>query len=548
MTSAAFSGIGSSVQLSKTVQNGLVKIKNSFGNAKGAITGKFKTSTANLPKSTRNANTRATSGKKGYVKPQTETVELQYQTGIMAGTSGTKQGFWSKLFGGKNSTPKPAPTPNQSNTVTYGGRTFKKATPRKASGSGDPGIAIVNRSKPKVSHPVEQVQHNNATINQKSNMSNNASNVYRTGHSQDVHMDAVLSKFAGSGSDIKTKLYDLDIAFTQIDNQQVKRYMQSKLDAMAKSSTLDMDLLKELQQLADATNSFNGNYVSIDGMFASFNKQARQRSGPVVTRSDGTRYRKPGEKLFNNDGSINNETLTKQLGTNKSKQIEIVKKDLAQEAHIEGIKDYIAGYPKSPMCNVLYDKYLTELKTQGVSPQVIAKCKKINESFGTKVFLSAQDNPEIVLNDINVELSKWVKASQGQAKLPPYIDFTTIDTEWYETTHQAYSNYWANGALSFKKQSHSSLMSIKTLRHELTHTNDNILGDIPSKYDFDKICKKYTPELRRAGLANFAIDYGKTKPWEFIAVAAQGDLSSYSQEFRKVLIDFGMPPWMFNLD
>ena len=34
---------------------------------------------------------------------------------------------------------------------------------------------------------------------------------------------------------------------------------------------------------------------------------------------------------------------------------------------------------------------------------------------------------------------------------------------------------------------------------------------------------------------------------EFIAVASEGDMSQYSPEFKQLLVDFGMPSWVFNM-
>ena len=43
------------------------------------------------------------------------------------------------------------------------------------------------------------------------------------------------------------------------------------------------------------------------------------------------------------------------------------------------------------------------------------------------------------------------------------------------------------------------------------------------------------------------IEYAYTNRAEFIAVAAQGNPKAYSEEFKQVLIDLGMPEWFFNI-
>ena len=54
-------------------------------------------------------------------------------------------------------------------------------------------------------------------------------------------------------------------------------------------------------------------------------------------------------------------------------------------------------------------------------------------------------------------------------------------------------------------------------------------------------------EFRNAGISDSHIPYAFNDTQEFIAVAAEGDMSKYSPEFKQMLIDFGMPEWMFNM-
>ncbi len=43
------------------------------------------------------------------------------------------------------------------------------------------------------------------------------------------------------------------------------------------------------------------------------------------------------------------------------------------------------------------------------------------------------------------------------------------------------------------------------------------------------------------------VDYAYTNKREFVAVAAEGDMSKYSKEFKSDLMKLGMPEWVFNL-
>ena len=79
------------------------------------------------------------------------------------------------------------------------------------------------------------------------------------------------------------------------------------------------------------------------------------------------------------------------------------------------------------------------------------------------------------------------------------------------------------------------------------HTNDLKFNDETIKFDEVLQSCNYAEELKNAGLSDFYINYAGTDKREFIAVAAQGDMSKYSAEFKETLINLGMPEWLFNV-
>ena len=75
---------------------------------------------------------------------------------------------------------------------------------------------------------------------------------------------------------------------------------------------------------------------------------------------------------------------------------------------------------------------------------------------------------------------------------------------------------------------------------------------MPTKYIHERAVRdhancKYREELLKAGIAPDHIRYAYTNRAEFIAVAAEGDMSKYSPEFKNDLIKLGMPEFAFNL-
>ena len=258
-------------------------------------------------------------------------------------------------------------------------------------------------------------------------------------------------------------------------------------------------------------------------------------------------------------------------GMNKT-QAKKVLADLPDESRIDMISRYIGMHKDSNMSGYLYENYyLKHLeKTGAVSRDTINACRKIKDEYGSHVFLSASDNAQDALEAIDKEFAKWKKAGGSEVNFPPQINFSKIRRNWYHkyingtSNAAAYSMPGLNRSLEFSRQDKDIIEY--ALRHEMTHSNDLVRGKVsqnivdnimPKKTerrggrdyqipDMDKA--KYVQEFKNAGIPEWHIPYAYNNPKEFIAVASEGNLSKYSPEFRQVLMDFGMPKWLFNLD
>ena len=85
---------------------------------------------------------------------------------------------------------------------------------------------------------------------------------------------------------------------------------------------------------------------------------------------------------------------------------------------------------------------------------------------------------------------------------------------------------------------------VNLVRNGNKHANRE---DVEITLEVDAEKCKYYDEFKNAGISEGHIPYAYNNPAEFIAVAAEGDMTKYSDEFKKVLIDFGMPEWMLKL-
>lgn len=243
--------------------------------------------------------------------------------------------------------------------------------------------------------------------------------------------------------------------------------------------------------------------------------------------------------------------------------------DFMDASRTDRLKTFCKEKPNHEFSNYFYNEYY--LKSDLVRGNLKEKCSEINKKFGVKIFLS-NNHPqnEFILNYIEKELAELEKASDGQAKKPDILDLSTIKKRYIDDK-AAYGNGKSGGFCNENEIGvPGSAFSNVTyaLRHELTHLNDLKQGfHIPEKYDLNEIMPrkeildndldiisvpdiercKYKQEFYNAGISREHVPYAYNNSEEFIAVASEGDMSKYSPEFKQVLIDFGMPKWMFKM-
>ncbi len=276
----------------------------------------------------------------------------------------------------------------------------------------------------------------------------------------------------------------------------------------------------------------------------------------------------------------------------KDKKIETLKNFMRANYYQEGNLNHTRR--ETAHIRQLYeDKYLSTLPAE-----TRERCQKIYDSFGVKMFVADENDTES-LDYIYNELLEWQKASKGKSTLPPILDLSVIKQNYIDKVFRA-SGYHENPSHNISVNGRY-LDSIKhTIRHEIAHANDskikqksgiitvynkdgtkediNIEEIIVHKTeqakdakgnllfnpdgtpvmvkakaedgtfvpDFDKC--KYVDEFRNAGISDDMIEYAYTDKAEFLAVAAEGDYSKYSKEFKELLVKLGLPEWMFKME
>ena len=275
----------------------------------------------------------------------------------------------------------------------------------------------------------------------------------------------------------------------------------------------------------------------------------------------------------------------------KDKKIETLKNFMRENYHQEGNLNYTRR--ETAHIRQLYeDKYLSTLPAE-----TRECCQKIYDSFGVKIFV-ADENDTNSLNYIYNELLEWQKAGKGKATLPPILDLSVIKQGYIDKVFRS-GGYHENPSHNISINA-EYLDSIKhAIRHEIAHANDSKIkqkSGIITVYnkdgteeeinideiivhkteqakdadgnllfnpdgtpvmvkakaedgtfvpDFDKC--KYVDEFWNAGIPDRHISYAYNNKAEFLAVAAEGDYSKYSKEFKELLVKLGLPDWMFKM-
>ena len=346
-------------------------------------------------------------------------------------------------------------------------------------------------------------------------------------------------------ADLEDIEYKLDKCTDDILLGQIEKELKATLELVLGNPNDVTDItLTNVSRYLDAYNSAIGNYEMLYNI-----------DGGAVDKRAYFRFKK--NKL--NDSEFVNRA-ERSTNSNDIKDAEI--NDFNDAGRFAGIIDLCENSRTSDpeIVKYLYENYY--LKQADISPELASACLDISSNFETKIFLSHQniENAPKALEIINKELSEWQSKSNGTATLPQVLNFNSTKREYIDTG--AVNGQGAAGGLASGKNislnsytDRDGMSFAAELRHEITHLNDKRKGFIFSdEYNSCEICSnetyesgRFREEFERAGISEKYIKYAHTNSLEFIAVAAQGDMTKYSPEFKKMLVEFGMPEYMFEM-
>ena len=333
------------------------------------------------------------------------------------------------------------------------------------------------------------------------------------------------------------------------------------------------EILNELKQYGKTVVTVNDDLIRYKG--------EREHGSWYTNRRNYLKYIKDPElaKLIKQGAIIFKQDIQKRTEDyRQGHELEILMK-LCEKCSANCINDYVTNrtnhlqdYHMIEFANRKYNEYLNNLN---IPQNIKLQCKEIAKKYGTKVFLPAMieyNDSYNTLKLINDEFAQWYRFGGKRAKFPAVLDFTAAKAD-YVNNKRAYGISAAAGIAHFN----NSKIDIdglypytvqNILRHEMTHINDtkklnsvddgvivkkqsNKLRDdgiweISEEIDFDNC--KYREEFLKSGIRPDYVKYAYNNPQEFIAVASEGDMSKFSSEFKKLLISYGMPEWMFEME
>lgn len=307
-------------------------------------------------------------------------------------------------------------------------------------------------------------------------------------------------------------------------------------------------LLETIDKMIDSYNNITNKYVTY--------KDYRYDSDGVLYK-DSCKTQKFVE-CFDNDEEDNKlKVYLKQEIFDEKKLENLFVRDFLTAQKTENLIPLRDGEEK----DYLYNIYL---KNADLPKSIKTRCKKIKEEFGIMIFPPfKRDIISKYFDFIEEELNAWKEAGGDEVIYPKVLDLNLIDERFaYEGTE----GYCDSGTRKIQLKG-DKLSNLRfALRHELMHLNDKLInthmiGQERAKFleeimpiiildgheirDF-KNCK-YKDEFLRAGIDPMHVTYAYKERVEFIAVAAEGDMSKYSPEFKEVLKRLGMPDFAFNL-
>lgn len=312
--------------------------------------------------------------------------------------------------------------------------------------------------------------------------------------------------------------------------------------------------MEYVEDLADAVNVLNDKYQRTDSTPANYYRLLDKHNSWYLDLMEGrkgspTDYR---SGYASQSGHIPYEVYSEEYENSKHLNLpEVFKNDLKLDSIRKFSDKYIMSKP-----DIVETLYNTEyLKT--VPPEMRRTFKEIKDDYGTYTIFSNVNTTQEDANYVKEELKLWKMAGGIEARFPYLIDVDALNHH-LQKSNACGASLFPGKIVVLDLLGQDTLKRGFTLRHEMTHLNDNCpstsVGKFVNKLKWDVLKKlhknKWEKALDRAGIINQSLrEYALSSPAELKSVTSEvRDYSSLSNEFLKDLISrFKMPYWIFEM-
>ena len=369
------------------------------------------------------------------------------------------------------------------------------------------------------------------------------------------------------------KLEELQFNLENINDAKINKYIKDELE---RAKELDdpyltgedrLEILSKLNRVADAYHTLRGDYTR----YVTERPLTGDLKDPTpVEYLNFLRENDPETAQKFEEFIAGAQTGKQDTGATKAQQNLV--QDFIQAQKTEALKELAGSAQKNDIADYMYkEMYIKNLDL----PQAVKdKCTEISEKYNSKIFLSAKsEDAAAEIKLIEQEYKDWEDATGGNASYPRVLDMSTIN-KIYIDDNSAYGSraggetQQIGATIRLNGGTEASIHHV--LRHEMMHLNDRMplsqkardemnrlfaeiapkknvrLGSLQlNRLDYENC--KYKEEFLKAGIHPAHISYAYNSRNEFLAVAAEGDMSKYSPKFKEVLKKLGMPEEIFKL-
>lgn len=214
--------------------------------------------------------------------------------------------------------------------------------------------------------------------------------------------------------------------------------------------------------------------------------------------------------------------------------------NLYKNCLLDSIKDFITASEDEDINQHLWNKYF--LSNPMIS-NVKKKLEEINKNYGVKIFFDSTPYTitfiDKAIDYIEDEFKIWRIAGRKDVIFPKLFNITKYVINFFKNESDGDAN------VSLKRIRINGGDNIQsTIRHEMMHLNDKS----PQKETKAiLIPENRKSEMRKNGLSDGLIKYAGTSENEYKAVFAEGDMDVYSDEFKKEMVEKGVPEFVTKL-